>query len=485
VKTPFHSLRWRIQAWYAALLFLVVVGFCATAYQLARVHQFRRADRELFRMERVFIRSLVREFEAASGQDAHRVFAPQELLERLRRGGAGVPAELAATFASRQAGYFYFAFCDRDGRVLLQSANFPEEADLPAPREVAEPWEDVRTVGTRRESVRIFPEGLVAVFGMDLSADVEELTRFAWSLSGIAACVLAAALAGGWWLAGRALRPIREISRTAVRIADGQLEERINLAGRHSELTELARVLDDTFARLHAAFEQQRRFTADASHELRTPITILLSETQRMLKRPRSAEEYRAAIETCHEAALRMRRLVEALLELAWQESGGATRRTVCDLAAVAAEAITTLRGMAAERNVTIAAKLEGASLRGDPASLGILVANLLRNAIEHSPSGGRVEVACGADGSAVWLQVRDHGPGIAPEDRPHLFERFYRSDRARSGGGGNVGLGLAIAQTIARNHGGGLEVESEPGRGAVFTFRVSCWDEHGGAEPV
>ncbi len=281
-------------------------------------------------------------------------------------------------------------------------------------------------------------------------------------------------LAGGWWLASRAIRPIEDISATAVRIAAGDLSQRINAADTDSELGRLAGVLNSTFTRLEAAFAHQARFTSDASHELRTPVTVILSQTQTALARERNGPEYREALEACQRAAQRMRQLTESLLQLTRLDAGEETlKRESLDLGRVARECVEWVRPLAAERHIEIRSDLPAVEACGDAERLGQVVTNLLTNAIQFSRDRGEVRVATrGENGNAV-LMVTDTGEGIPDADRPHIFERFYRVDNSRSRRQGHAGLGLAICKAIVDAHGGVIEVTSQPGAGSTFIVKL------------
>ena len=463
-----HSIRWRIQAWHGAILLLAIAAFCVTAYLAAWDHQLRRVDRELRESEHLLIRTLM-EFGRAPGVPP---VPPEQLAQRLRDREIALPPAVAEQFT----GATYFSLRDADGAPLLESPNLPADiVHLPIPRDGF--IEEQRAVGSRRESLRGSARGFSSVFGRDITPEIEDMRRLGLLLATAGLGVWFLGLLGGWWLAGRAIQPVAAISRAASRIAEGNLSERIDLSGNHSELDQLARVLNRTFERLHASFERQRRFTADASHELRTPVSILIAETQRILKRDRAPEEYRDAILTCGQTADRMRRLIDALLVLGRQEAAAEqAERDPCDLADILRETIAQLRPLAEERRVRIAADLKSTPLRADPAALAILAANLVRNAIQHQlpdTPDAEVRVSCAPDGDHARFAVADNGPGIAPDDLPHIFERFYRADKARTGDSGHTGLGLAIAGVIAANHHGDIAVRSEFGRGATFTVRL------------
>ena len=470
MSTVFHSLRWRLQLWHGAILLLAVIAFCLTAHRLAWDNQLQHIDKSIGRTEWGTFHSLMVASRAEGSRKA--AASPERVVERLRAGTLELPPDLETRFSDTEPGFFYFAIYERDGRVLLRSENLPADATVPPPGQ--ELGESSRIIGHRREMLHAGPGGIAVVVGRDITTELEGLRRFGWSLGALGLGVWALGLLGGWWLAGRAIKPIAAISRTATRIAAGNLAERIDVQGTDSELDQLGRVLNDTFERLHASFEQQKQFTADASHELRTPITILLSETQRILKRERTQAEYVEAVQTCHDTAARMRRLVEALLLLARQDAAGtAPRREPCDLAVLLRETVDQLAPLAAERSVELHAELPAAPCQIEPASVAILATNLLANAIQHNRAGGHVWLTCGATASGVTFSVRDDGPGIPPEDLPNVFRRFYRVDKARAGATGHTGLGLAIAKAIADNHGGTISVENAAGQGACFTVTL------------
>ena len=279
---------------------------------------------------------------------------------------------------------------------------------------------------------------------------------------------------GGWWVATRAIRPVEDISAAASRISAGSLSERINVADTDSELGRLAGVLNSTFARLEAAFAQQKQFTADASHELRTPIAVLISEAQTALARERSAAEYRETVEGCLDTAQQMRRLTHSLLELARYDAGQEPlERGPFDLAERARACVELIGPLARERGIQIHADLLPAETLGDVDRLGQVIINLLTNAIYYNRPNGEVRVGARLENGAAVLTVADTGQGIAPEDLPHIFERFYRGDKSRARAEGRSGLGLAIGKAIVTAHGGSLEVSSQLRVGTTFTVKL------------
>jgi signal transduction histidine kinase len=252
------------------------------------------------------------------------------------------------------------------------------------------------------------------------------------------------------------------------------LSRRISLTETGSELGRLAVVLNSTFARLEAAFAQQKQFASDAAHELRTPVTVLLTQTQLSLGRERTPAEYRATVEACQRATQRMRKLIESLLALARLDAGQETmNRLNFDLADLARDGADWVRPLAEARGLALVLELAPAPAPcvGDADRLAQVLTNLLTNAIEYNRPQGEVRVTTGVENDTAILTVSDTGTGIPAEDLPRVFERFYRSDKSRTSGGN--GLGLAIGKAIVDAHGGSIDVTSESGRGTTFTVRL------------
>lgn len=443
-----RSISWRLQLWHGLMLALVLAGFGATAWRYERTRILRGVDQEL-----------------------ERRVAP--VADALRRGpGQPRPERDANLFGGEPGRSFYYVAWSADGREVGRSASAPPEVPRPERADGPRAW---RSRGHLREYVHFGPPGGECVLvGREVGEELAGIHRFAWLLGAAGGTVFGLGLLGGWWISRRALRPIAEISATAARISTGDLAQRIPTAEDGSELDDLARVLNDTFARLQGSFARQARFTADASHELRTPVSVVLTQTQSALARERPASEYRDALLACQRAAQRMRRLADSLLTLARLDSGQAPPpRSACDLDQVARDALELLRPLAEQQGVGLAGDLSPARCPGDPEQLGQVVANLVGNAIRHTPAGGRVVVRTASEPGQVVLSVADTGEGIAASDLPHVFDRFYRADPSRSSADGRVGLGLAIVKAVADGYGGTVHVASEPGRGSTFTVRL------------
>jgi signal transduction histidine kinase len=292
----------------------------------------------------------------------------------------------------------------------------------------------------------------------------------AYVLALAVATVLSATL--GWLLAGRALRPLSEITATARRVSQENLHERIALSGPDDELKELADTFDTMLARLDAAFESQRSFIASASHELRTPLSIIRAEVDVTLQsRDVSREKLVAMAEVVRRASQRSERLIDALLTLARSDRGDLHRSPI-DLADLARTALAELADEALERDLRVEAELATAPAVGDGALLERLVANLVQNAIRHNVPGGWVAVSTEAhDGRAVVV-VANGGAAIEPEELVNLTMPFRRRGVQRTGGSVGSGLGLSIVDSVARAHDGELRLAT-PGEGLIATVEL------------
>lgn len=286
---------------------------------------------------------------------------------------------------------------------------------------------------------------------------------------------LAVALAAGagYFLADRALRPVERLRRAAEEYGAHDLTRRL-ASDTHArdELGRLARTLDGMLERIALSVEQQRRFTADASHELRTPIATILAETSLTLERARDAAGYRRVVERVQSEAERMARIVEGLLFIARSDAGSLVRGAeVVQLAALLERVAERSGPTAAERGVAIRVQSDApVAVRGDGVALERVFDNLLENALRYSPSGETIDIVLArADGHAL-VSVRDRGPGIPPADRELVFERFRRG---RSESGGGSGLGLSIARSVVEAHGGRIWADGAEGGGAVIVVKL------------
>jgi len=314
----------------------------------------------------------------------------------------------------------------------------------------------------------------VFVVAVPLTQIEDTLSALRSTLLIVGLIMLAATALVGYRLATIALRPVDLMTQRAQLIGRDHLKARLAEPEADDELSRLARVLNEMLDRLYQIIESHQRFAADASHELRSPLTALHGRLELALRRSRSAEEYRAVIENCLGEVDRLSRLAEDLLDLArsdarqldldWRET---------ELKPLVDKEVSRLQPIAESHHITLQAQIDPAlTVIADEARLRRMFGNLLINAIQYSkPEGGEVTVTAGNGGSDVWIEVRDNGVGLDADDKPHIFERFWRADKTRSVHNAGAGLGLAICREIVRAHGGLIDVSSSPGRGS--TFRV------------
>lgn len=480
-----RSLRWRLLVWSGLLLVLVVAGFGSALTWQIRAARYAEIDADLDSNLRLLEGTL-------------RTFPKRMLVESVPPGGfapnpsrpkgpppppGGLPPLKPETLlkaldlpGGRADATPFFAVWNGRGEVLKATPlpdDYPDAevllADVPPATTPT-----ARQRGPYRERSLVGPEGSTILVGRGVHAELAELDRLGWRVVLVGVAAVLVGLVGVGWVATRAVRPIELMSATAASITASNLSRRIDTARSDSELGQLGYILNAMFDRLETAFDQQVRFTADASHELRTPLAVLLSHLELALARDRPAEEYRKTLVTCQRAARRMQALVADLLTLARADAGRLELvRERIDLGLLVEETLALLEPLAREHAVTLTASPATAEVHGDPERLARVLTNLVTNAILYNRPGGRVEVTLRRDGDAVEVAVADTGVGIAAEHLPHLFERFYRVDAARSRDSGGSGLGLAICHSIVTAHGGTLAVTSEPGVGTSVVARL------------
>lgn len=308
--------------------------------------------------------------------------------------------------------------------------------------------------------------------GMSLENMYKTRRRFLLIMATVLPFALLLAGGGGWLLARRTLKPVDRMTQAARRISGEHLDERLQETGSGDELDRLARTLNDMLGRLDDAFHQMRQFSADASHELQTPLTILKGEMEVALRSPRSPEEYQLVLESGLEEIDRISHLVEGLLLLA-RADAGVLRMDLrpVELKELLQEIYEQMKVVAEDRSIRFyPSSLETVSVRGDREHLRRLLLNLVDNAIKYTPAAGSVTLSLEHDGQWASVRVSDTGIGLSQNEQERIFTRFYRATEARSHREGGVGLGLCIARSIAEAHGGRIQVESTPGQGSTFT---------------
>jgi len=295
------------------------------------------------------------------------------------------------------------------------------------------------------------------------------------SVAGLSLIALLAALRGGAWLAQRALLPVAQVAQTAQQIVRAEdLGQRVPAASGSDELGQLTATVNEMLERLETLFTAQRRFVADVSHELRTPLTAMLGNLE-MIRRGAATDPQ--ALAAMERELNRLRRLVSDLLLLAQTESGVQLRREPVALDELVLEVVRDLAPLA--RGVVLLPDVaEQVEAPGDRDRIKQALMNMVVNALQHTPAGGKVQVAIACTDECARLTVSDTGMGIDAEDLPHVFERFFRADKARSRTSGGAGLGLASVKWVADAHGGTVEVQSAPDQGSTFTLRLPLASE-------
>ena len=319
-------------------------------------------------------------------------------------------------------------------------------------------------------------EGRYAVqVAMSLDDAYAVLRAGRWLFLGMSVAILTVIGLTGALLARRVLRPIDEIVTRARRIGERNLADRLPHPGTRDEIARLVETLNEMLVRLERSFEIQRRFTADASHELRSPLSRLRAELEVTLRRERTAGEYEEALRSCLDEVARVQGLIEQLLELARIDTLQEPERPEpIAVSEIVAEAAAAVRPEAERRGVMLAVERSSELVvNAAPFAAKVALANLLDNAVKFSPPGGDVRVAIRAVGEDAVIAVSDTGPGVAAEDVPRLFQRFYRGKASRATDVPGVGLGLAIARALVERQGGRITVATPGEKGATFTVHL------------
>jgi len=512
-----RSIRWTLQLWYAAILALAVVGNGLGQYYSLQQARYQEVDAELKAAGQVLVArlrnpgppgfrgpNLRNRGGGENGLNDPNNPRPDD--DRFEAGppdnfgiGEGPPPEgpafgpqgpfydrdrlprnidLPPGFMQRYGGgdpndRSFVIFAQDHSIIKSWGAVYDPELFPPKGQEPHGDEVDTRVRGTFHEVLLAAPAHSTVLVSGSVQRVENELHQLLLRWSAGAAGVLLLGFAGGWLISRAALRPIGLMSKTAGSISATRWTGRIDQRKVPSELRELALVLNATFDRLEAAFMQQARFTADASHELRTPLAVILSHTELALSRDRSLDEYKKTIETCLSASSRMKSLVESLLLLSHADVGElALQPKIMDLADVVRENVQLLTTLAGKRSITLATQLQSATFVGDPARIAQVTVNLISNAIRYNRDGGSISVATEVILGDAVLTVADTGQGISVEDQKHVFDRFFRADKARSREAGGSGLGLAIVKSIVEAHDGNIEVQSELGVGSTFIVR-------------
>jgi two-component system, OmpR family, sensor kinase len=407
-------------------------------------------------------------------------------------GGVHLHEFPAATVNYGELADKFVQLLDPDGRILMQSPVLGASAPLLDRGRLADalagraPIFTTTAVGRpgRMTAMTTSKDGRTYVIAVGLFTDPLHATlrRLAWLLAGVVAGGLAITGLLGFVLATRALRPIAHVTERAAAIARGDFSARLDPARVDDEIGRMTTLLNEMLERLHGALEANRRFAADASHELRSPLTAVLGEIDVALRRDRPAGEYRETLALVGRHIQELTDLADNLMILVRAQEGRTPPVTEVALGPLVEQSLGRLRPLAAERDVTLhAGPMDDVIVYGDARLLARVIDNLLTNAIAYNRSGGRVDVSARTEnppgdawtsGTAI-VEVRDTGIGIPEADRARVFERFYRADRSRSRRSGGAGLGLSIASEVVRLFGGSLRVAASSPEGTTIEIRL------------
>lgn len=458
------SIRQRLTLWYTLVLMFAMVTFATVIFVGGAWQLERTTDRELQFTARQLAGPLLRNEDPLVVDTSYRLLTLDGQVVR----SAGLPARRVPVNPAALGA----ALRDQSWFETVRIPLIPLEGPLPET--------NARRPFPLAPAIRVFstpigrPTRLILQVGK-VGADVPRLR--ALLLTTLAAALilgLPVAALGGWWLAGRALAPVQAMTDTANRIEAENLAERLPLPPRNDELGKLAHTFNQLLDRLQEAFQRERRFTADISHDLRTPLALMKSSIGVALNRPRNTAELQGTLAEIDGQVDRLSGILDAALTLARVDSSQLVEHfaplNLSELLLDLAETSTPFAEEAQDQMVAcdIASDLW---VKGDRDYLTRLFLNLLDNAMQYTPPGGTIRLKAAVRGEQIAIVVEDDGPGIAPEDLPHIFDRFYRADKARTGGGHeHAGLGLSIAQAIAHAHSGEVTVESKLGQGSKFT---------------
>jgi len=452
------SIRWRLTLWYGAALAVTLVGFCALMLLLTR-HQ------------------LLSHTDAVLNEELQELALEVQLAREMPE----LKAQLNARFFNHDD--FDFRVLDAAGQAVFLSSRLTEFADRMQRPQIPEHSPHAATVSVTGEGdyrVAIAnARGPVGAFTLEVFTSLAPNYAELQSLRAIVLILLPLALAlaslGGFWLADRALAPVKQIAQVANAITIDCLDRRIEIINPHDEIGRLAATLNSLIARLERAVNEIQRFTADASHELRTPLAALRSEAESALRSRRSPEEYEQTLKIVVDEAVRLSRLADQLLNLSRQDAGIINyQRESVRLDALLLDVIEQLRPSAENRNVTIdCGDVLPCILQGDDIRLSQVFFNILENAVKYTPAQGRIQIRCRVSDRSAVIEVEDTGIGIAANHLPYVFDRFYRADASRNGMAGGTGLGLSIARAAVLAQGGHIDIRSQSAQGTTVAIQL------------
>ncbi|MBZ5677206.1 MAG: HAMP domain-containing histidine kinase [Acidobacteriia bacterium] len=458
----FASIRVRLTAWYLVMLALGLGVFGIGSWFAMRASAFHTIDEEL--EDRIRGVEKFMQLQIAS-------LSPVEIRDEFREHSVLGP------------GGDLFQVCDEKGQWLYRSAVLENNrVPIRLPTQLGdEPIYE--NISVQDIPIR-FATGRVVVndhpYTIQVAAPLKEfyeaLERFRLILWLSVPLLLTGAGLGGYLISRRALKPVDQITTAAESISISNLSDRLEVPKTSDELQRLSETLNRMLARLDASVQRMSQLTADASHELRAPVSLIRTTAELAIRGGRTNPEYHDDMVQILTEAERTSKLIDSLLLLARADSGAAgLQHELSDISISVREAMEQARASATEKRTELTADFDSSALvvRGDGEALRRLFFILIDNAIKYTPEGGRVRIRVEASDGQTTIKVTDSGIGISESDLPHIFDRFWRADKVRSRGAGGAGLGLSIARWIVDQHRGAIEVQSEPGQGSTFTVRI------------
>lgn len=458
------SIRARLTTWFATVLGLALIVLAATTWWTLQQRFTMAIDKELAGRVESIGRFLNQQASPAS---------VDEMQDDLQE------------YISLDPGWNLIRITDSRGSEVYRSASFDPTGLPPVTSALAARGPVYRDVRMRRHPLRLITSRVVGrqqAYTVDVAVPLgefrEALDQLGWTLALLMPVGILAAAMGGYWISRRALAPIDSITSTARFITAQELRRRLDVPTTGDELQRLSETLNAMLDRLEDSFRETSRFTADASHELRTPISLIRTAAEVALRIERPAHEYRCTLENILHEAERMSSLVQDLLTLVRADAGvDGAQRSPLDLRVLISDMSDSLSALCAPRTLEFQLDVgdRPVPVAGDHAALSRLVFILVDNAVHYTPPPGQVSLSLRCDDGMAVMDVTDTGIGIGAEDLPHVFDRFYRADRARSRDSGGSGLGLSIAKWIAERHGGRVGIKSAPGLGCRVRVELPC----------
>lgn len=455
----FDSVRTRLTIWYAGVLALSLVAFAFLVYYGVSRNFYAHQDESLH-------------------STAHTVASVyQEELDEVHSAAKANEVVLKEIIFPNH----YVEIIDQDGNVVASSDNLSSGViPIPAKIRAIARQQSAGYASINNLRVAVVPLSSnqdlgYAVVAEPLSVIDTALSRVRRDFLAGVPLILLLATAGGYFLALKSLSPITSMNQQLQRITADNLSSRLDVSNPRDELGRLTTTLNQLLERLEASFKEQQRFVADASHELRTPLAILRGETDVALEKERGPDEYRQSLMLITEEAERLSRIVDDLFILARRPiDAPSVAKERVDLGRIVSDCARAAQVLAARKNLSLQViATTPLTATGDDDLLKRLILNLLDNAVKYTPAGGSIQIGLTSRNGNARIVVQDTGIGIPEPDQPHVFDRFYRVDKARSRGLGGAGLGLSIAQWIVKVHRGSISVQSQPGNGSEFVVEL------------